>query len=374
MAEDTHDNLSGDFHDILMISEFHGNFPEIPIYKDVDIKELTGGEKSPVFVTLPIGKAGSLSGNGRYYDDAFIVELEKQVRENKPIGLMGHLSSEQRSFAFPAEAVHWVGTMRVNEYLLGKGFLPEGESRTRLQRYKATRKKIATSIDAKGEGIWDDKINAHRMIAETLRLNQIDIAPADRAGISDLSAVPLLTQEMAQQNGIIVVRPIVKERKMEEKETVIKELKSSDAALLPEEVRSAIIQEYAADIKKALGLDGDIVETVKKIRERDEERERQSVSSHIKEIATSGDKAIKVEDIREMVIDMVQSRNPKTVAEVDTFYAEVLEKDSVKKALERSVQETMGPNQSSPFQKQTSQKTTATGMKGAWFVLPEVKE
>jgi urease gamma subunit len=264
--------------------------------------------------------------------------------------------------------------MRVNEYLLGKGFLPEGESRTRLQRYKATRKKIATSIDAKGEGIWDDKINAHRMIAETLRLNQIDIAPADRAGISDLSAVPLLTQEMAQQNGIIVVRPIVKERKMEEKETVIKELKSSDAALLPEEVRSAIIQEYAADIKKALGLDGDIVETVKKIRERDEERERQSVSSHIKEIATSGDKAIKVEDIREMVIDMVQSRNPKTVAEVDTFYAEVLEKDSVKKALERSVQETMGPNQSSPFQKQTSQKTTATGMKGAWFVLPEVKE
>jgi len=373
MTEDIHEPFSGQFHDTLIISEFQGNFPEIPIYKDVDLKELTGGEEKPVFVTLPIGKAGAVSGNRKFYDEAFIQELEKQVKQDKPIGLMGHLSSDERSFAFPAEAVHWIGTMRVNEYLLGKGYLPNGESRTRLQRYKATNKKIATSIDARGEGIWDEQRQALRMLSETLKLNQIDIAPADRAGISDLSAVPLLTQEMAQQNGIIVVRPIIKEKKME-KDEVIKELKSSDASALPEEVRTAIIQEYAADIKKSLGLDGDIVEAIKKMRDRDTQREQDAVTAHIKEIATTGDKAIKLEDIREMVIDLVEARQPKNVAEVDTIYAEILEKDSVKKALQRSVQETMGPNQTTPFQKQTSQKVGTNGMKGNWFVVPEVKE
>src|SRR6476620_2751649 len=146
-GENEHEPLTGQFHDTLAITEFQGDLPEVPIYKDIDIRELTGGEKNPVFVTLPIGKAGSLSGNRRFYDEAFIQELDKQVREGKPVGLMGHLSEEMRSFAFPPEAVHWVGTMRMKEFLLGKGYLPEGESRARLQRYRATKKKIATSID-----------------------------------------------------------------------------------------------------------------------------------------------------------------------------------------------------------------------------------
>lgn len=368
-----HEDLKGAFNDVVFITEFKGDYPDVPLFKDVDIRELTSGEDSPVFVTLPIGKANVKSGNQRYYDEAFLKELEKQVIANKPIGLMGHLPNDQKSFAFPSEAVHWVGSMRVNEYLLGKGYLPPGDARVRMQRYRATNKKIATSIDAKGDGVWDDKIEAYRMIAETLVLNQIDIAPSDRAGIQDLSAVPLLTREMLEHDGIIVVRQIIEETTMG-KEEVIRELKSSDASLLPEEVKAAVIQEYGRTVNKALGFnEGDVLVNAKTLRDREASRESAAVSSRIKEIATTGDKAIKLDSIREMVIDLVEARQPKTVAEVDTVYAEVLEKDSVKKALSLELQETMGPPQTSPIQPQKASSAKLPGMKGNWFVVPNSK-
>jgi len=368
------EELKGSFHDTLLISEFTGAFPEVPIFRDIDLRELTGGEDKPIFVTLPIGKANAKSGNQRFYDEAFITELEKQVRDNKPIGLMGHLSEDQRAFAFPAEAVHWIGTMRVKEYLIGKGYVPSGDSRNRLQRYRATQKKIATSIDARGDGVWSEQLGAYKMIASTLVLNQIDIAPADRAGISDLSAVPLLTQEMATQSGIIVVRPIKESKKVteEEKKQAMLEMTAADASVLPESVRAAIIQEYSKEIKEALGLtDGNILDAVKSIQAKDAAREKAAVSSRITEMATTGDKAIKIEAVREMVIDMVEAKNPLTVADAEKAYAEVLEKPSVKKALDLALQESMGPSQTTPVQQQTGTTAgTDPKMKGKWFVLP----
>jgi hypothetical protein len=368
------EELKGSFHDTLLISEFTGSFPEVPIFRDIDLRELTGGEDKPIFVTLPIGKANAKSGNQRFYDEAFITELEKQVRDNKPIGLMGHLSESDRAFAFPAEAVHWIGTMRVKEYLIGKGYVPSGDSRNRLQRYRATQKKIATSIDARGDGVWSEQLGAYKMIASTLVLNQIDIAPADRAGISDLSAVPLLTQEMATQSGIIVVRPIKESKKVteEEKKQAMLEMTAADASVLPESVRAAIIQEYSKEIKEALGLtDGNILDAVKSIQAKDAAREKAAVSSRITEMATTGDKAIKIEAVREMVIDMVEAKNPLTVADAEKAYAEVLEKPSVKKALDLALQESMGPNQTTPIQNQSGTTAgTDPKMKGKWFVLP----
>jgi len=368
------EELKGSFHDTLLISEFTGAFPEVPIFRDIDLRELTGGEDKPIFVTLPIGKANAKSGNQRFYDEAFITELEKQVRDNKPIGLMGHLSESDRAFAFPAEAVHWIGTMRVKEYLIGKGYVPSGDSRNRLQRYRATQKKIATSIDARGDGVWSEQLGAYKMIASTLVLNQIDIAPADRAGISDLSAVPLLTQEMATQSGIIVVRPIKESKKVteEEKKQAMLEMTAADASVLPESVRAAIIQEYSKEIKEALGLtDGNILDAVKSIQAKDAAREKAAVSSRITEMATTGDKAIKIEAVREMVIDMVEAKNPLTVADAEKAYAEVLEKPSVKKALDLALQESMGPNQTTPIQNQSGTTAgTDPKMKGKWFVLP----
>jgi hypothetical protein len=367
------EEIKGHFQDILLITEFQGMMPDVPVFKDVDLQELTSGEANPIFVTLPIGKANSKSGNQRYYDEAFLVELEKQVQSNKPIGLMGHLPEDQRAFAFPTEAVHWVGTVRIKEYLLGKGYVPEGDARKRLQRYRATQKKIATSIDFRADGVWSEQLGAYKMLAPSLVLNQIDIAPADRAGIGDLSAVPLLTKEMISwDTGTITVRKIVEEKKKvteEEKKQAMLEMTAADASVLPDSVRTAIIQEYSKEIKEALGLtDGNILDAVKKIQQRDEEREKTAVTNRITEMATTGDKAIKIEAVREMVIDMVEAKNPKSVAEAEAAYAEILEKPSVKKALEMALQDSMGPSQTTGQQPQSGQKADDK-MKGKWFVL-----
>jgi hypothetical protein len=316
------------------------------------VQELTGGEDKPVFATLPIGMINVVSGNQRYYDEKFVQEQEKQVREKKPIGLMGHLSQSDRATAFPMEAVHWVGVQRVNEILWGKGYFPDGEPRKRLQRYKATNKKIATSIDASADGVWDSKLGAYRMIAETLELNQIDIAPADRAGIGDLAAVPMITTEMLDRNngtGSYTVKPI-QEDTMGKEET-IKEMTAADASLLPESVRSAIAGSQLQEFRKALGLPegADVFAAIASINTNKEETAKKAVSLKITEMVSDPEKGIKVEAVRKTVQELVEARMPKTPEEAQTAYEEVVKSEHVQELLKIAVQTAMGPSVSTPI-------------------------
>jgi hypothetical protein len=337
------------FREVMFVAEFKGKYPDVALATGVDYDALVAGDDDPVFVTLPIGKVNALSGNKRYYDEAFVAELEKQVVANKPIGLMGHLSPEQRATEFPAEAIHWVGARRVGELLWGKGYVPKGESRARLQRYKATKKQIATSIDAMAEGVWDDALGAYRMQAKTLKLAQIDIAPADRAGIADLAAVPHFTTEMA---AIVNGQTTEQEPEMDRMQ-VINELTAADARLLPPAVREAVLAEVAtppevaqlAAVREALGLPagGDAVAVVTEMRAAQETQRKAAVATRITELATSGDKAIKIEAVRPLVIELVQARGPQTVEDAERIYGEVVETENVKRLLKAQVRETMGP-------------------------------
>ena len=198
-AEKTRTNeLSGDFSDVMVVAELRGSYPNVPISADVDYTALIAGDSEPVFITLPIAKPNVKSGNNRYYDEAFALEVMRQTLESKPIGLMGHLSAAERSTAFPRESLHWVGAARDSDGMIwGKAYLI-GEARERVRRYKASGKSIATSIDAYAAGEWDESLKAYRMDAKTLRLNQIDLAPTDRAGVPELSVIPHLTSEMAE--------------------------------------------------------------------------------------------------------------------------------------------------------------------------------
>src|SRR3972149_11512603 len=109
--------------DVMAVWELRGDYPDVPLAPDVDYAALVAGDEQPMFVTLPIGKVDAKSGNGRYYDESFVQELERQVLENKPVGLMGHLREADRATDFPLEAVHWVGAQRVGELLWGKGYV-----------------------------------------------------------------------------------------------------------------------------------------------------------------------------------------------------------------------------------------------------------
>lgn len=355
------------FNDVLFISEFRGKYPDVPISEGIDYNALIEGDDDPVFVTLPIGKINAKSGNKRFYDEAFVTELERQVIANKPIGLMGHLSAEQRATEFPAEAVHWVGAMRVGELLWGKGYLPKGEARARVQRYKATKKQIATSIDAMAEGVWDEAIGAYRMQAKTLKLSQIDIAPADRAGISDLAAIPHLTTEMV--NGVIDQQK--KDDPSMDKLQAIRELTAEDIKLLPDSVRNAILAgapevALVQELRTVLDLPAgaDIKAHLANLRTEQEKQRKDAIKARVRELVEDAEKGVKIVALRGMITEMIRLRDPQTVAEVDGIFTEVVASDAVKAALTSAVQETMGPNQ-------TVQHTNGQPGKPKYYSIPE---
>ena len=351
--------------DVLVVWELRGNFPDVPITEGVDYESLIAGDDDPVFLTLPIGKVNALSGNGRFYDEEFVVELERQTRETRPIGLMGHLKEEDRATAFPDEAIHWVGVRRVGEFLWGKGYVPSGPARDRIRRYKATGKKIATSIDALAKGVYDDTLKAYRMLADSMRLNQIDIAPADRAGIPALAAVPILTTEM---NG----DEPPQEKRMD-KYQVIRELTAEDAKLLPEPVQEAVkstVQpapevRLVTELRQALGVDekADITAVITEMKTAQETQRKTAVSGRIKELVEDEETGVKIEAVRPLVTELITARNPQTVEEAEAAYKQVVEMDSVKKSLAAYVKGAMGPNQRTPLQ--------ALNGKSKYFDIPK---
>jgi len=372
MPEETRE-ISGRFTDITAISELRGAYPTVPIAADVDYAELIAGDDDPQFLTIPIGKANVKSGNGRYYDEAWLQELERQTLTNRPIGLFGHLSESERATAFPMEAVHWVGAVREQDsgILWGKAYIVPGPARDRIRRYKAQGKTLATSIDAHADGAWDESLNAYRMDPKTLKLAQIDIAPADRAGIATLARVPALTSEM--QNGTVELSEVQnKEPKMADKTKLdyINEMEASDARLLPDPVRQAVLSTVpvapevatVATIRETLGLDAkaDVAGAIAEMKRVQAEQAKAAVTSRITELVKDG---IKMEGVRPLVMELVTARNPQTVGEAEAAYKAVAELDSVKALLAARVVETMGPPQRNPVQGQQRQNK--------YFVIPE---
>lgn len=337
-------DLQDRFRDVLAVTELRGSYPTVPIAGDVDYEGLITGDAAPVFVTLPIGKAGVTSGNGRHYDEAFLQELERQALANKPIGLMGHLSEAERATSFPPEAVHWVGALRVGDTLWGKAYVVPGVVRDRIQRYKAAGKAIATSIDAFCQGIWDETLKAQRMIAETLHLNQIDIAPADRAGIPDLAAVPLLTTEMEAEAED---EPGEEAHLGQEESMPVAEMIQELRKVRPPANRgwngnAARHQQDEAAIRELLGVDDktDVVGVVQEMQKQIDALTQRAIMARVTELVNEG---VKVEAARGVVSKLVYGRDPQTVEEAESAYAEVMQDSAVKELLAVAVAGAAGP-------------------------------
>lgn len=375
--------IRGQFTDIMAVCELRGSYPNVPIAADVDYAALIAGDDKPVFITIPIGKAGVTSGNKRHYDEAFLRELERQTLTQKPIGLMGHLSQAERATAFPAEAVHWVGAVRDGDTLWGKGYLPPGAVRDRIARYRASGRSLATSIDAVAEQVWDESLKAYRVNAATLRLGQIDLAPADRAGIPDLAEIPMLTSELVSPAGALGAQTAgapsgipgggnmeqpadIQETPEMGKLEVINELTADDARLLPKSVREAIEASVTMppevavvqELRSALGVDekADLTKVVTELRAKVETARKTAVAAHIRELVEDKEKGVKVEAVRGLVTELVNARNPQSEQEADAAYTAVRELQSVKDTLAAALQATMGPRQRAAVQPQNGGK------------------
>lgn len=371
--------VKGPFADVLVVRELRGDFPDVAFFADVNIEELTRGDSDPVYLTIPIGKINVKSDNGRFYSEAWVQELERQVRAKRPTGMMGH--EEDDPMAFPPEAIFWVGAQRIGEMLWGKGYLPPGPPRDRIRRYKATNKTLGTSILALAEGTWDAARGAYTMLAETLDLRRIDIGPIEKLGIKALGLVPILTSELAPAGADIdEMHPGTEqpsqEAMMAEKKELIQELRG---ARVPAQrgwqpSHAAEVAELS-EIRELLGLDenGDVVKTVKEMRQAQETQRQAAVKARIVELATPDpkraaeqEKGIAQEAVRALVIEMVQSYKPATVEEVDATYDKVVGSAAVTELLKSKVVQTMGPRQGTPVAGQNGGKR--------YFVIPSEEE
>lgn len=356
--------VRGEFSDVMVVSELRGDFPDVPHFGDVDIAELTRGDNDPVFLTIPIGKLNATSGNKRFYSEAWIQELERQVHAKRPTGMMGH--EDDDPMTFPPEAIFWVGARRIGELLWGKGYLPPGPPRDRIRRYKAANKTIGTSILAIAEGVWDKARGAYNMLAETLDLRRIDIGPVEKLGIKDLGLVPILTAEMQESESEQENNNMPEKGKLE----YISEMTTEDIRLLPEPVRQAIVATVATapevaqvqELRQALGVDdkANLTQLVTEMRQVQETQRKDAIKSRITELATEG---IKIDAVRGMVTELVAARNPQSIAEAEAAYATVAASAHVTELLKAQVQTVMGPRQRTPVAAQQGANK--------YFVIPQ---
>lgn len=176
------------------ISSFSGQYPEIRQRADFQVDD---DDPQPVFMTLPIGKAGSTSKNGRLYDRDFYAELVRQVNESPdPItGIVGHPNPDAVSWEVNIPSLEWVGaTLDEQGVAWGKAYIYPEEDKLRktIIRAKKRNGKVATSI-------WGDAVMDGQR-ATRPHIKRIDYADPDKAGVEATIATPVLTQEMDEDN------------------------------------------------------------------------------------------------------------------------------------------------------------------------------
>lgn len=219
-----------------IVTEFRGEFPNVPIRKEVNLEELTKGDDDPFFITLKISEVGATSGNGLVHDDPLGETLTRQINEQAAHGIAGHLKDEDRSTAFPMPAVYWLGAARLNGATWAKGYIPRTAEKVRehFRIQKVTGGKAATSIYGPGTRETLDKQKKTWRLAD-FKLEQLDLAPFERAALP-LEGDFVVTAQMDAQ-------PQKDEANME-KSQVIAELTAEDVKSLPAAVRETIIKQY----------------------------------------------------------------------------------------------------------------------------------
>jgi len=367
------------WRDVMTIGEFKGSYPVVPVFPGVDIAALTQGDEAPAFVILPVAEDDVTSDNKRYYSAAFVKGIERQMREKRVTGIRGHLSNEERSTAFPEPEIYWIGAAKVGKVLWGKGYVPMGETRDMVNRLKAIGGRLATSIYGVGSADWDTQRGAWSMSAEDFVLEQIDLAPADRAGIASLAVVPHITSEMISEG-----KEMAGENPVVDKLTVIRELKAEDVALLPEAVRNAILalapeRQQIVELRTILEsvttaiADAKLGETLTAVVTELKTLRGLMVMAEIDKVIREKvfkdqpDSIAVVKNTRAVVTELVVSRNLHSVNLVGPAVDEVLAKDHIKEMLAQGVKQAMGPNQRRPAE-------TGSGSQGSGMMKEKPKD
>jgi hypothetical protein len=245
---------------------------DVPFASGVDVKTLTEGDKSPLFVTLEAVNT-SISKSKRRYTPEVVSEIARQINEIKPDAYEGHLKEEDRAFARPKPQTIWLGAV-VKEIegkmrLFIKGYvLPYAkELKSYLKAAKASSKKVAVSIYGQAKQSWNNNFKAYDV--SDFRLESIDWARSGSEGVPSLGLLTL-TSEM-DNNEIMTREEIVKDLKLSEIKEINPSIVLEMQDELKDELRSVVVDEVKGDydlelktVKEMVDSE-DVVGTVKEM-------------------------------------------------------------------------------------------------------------
>jgi hypothetical protein len=264
------------------IHRFKGQYPEVPTYEHVDIALLTEGDDKPFYITLPIAEIGRIGDSGLEYDRGLVESIAEQMQQGAG-GIRGHLADEELPTAFPVDAVYWVGHKMEGNELWAKGYLPPGETRDDTRRKVAQKRMIGTSIYgaavremAKGTSTAP----AGRMTWKAKRfvLDQIDLAPANRASLRNQRGVVITSEMFSKQEGSAmpdeirledipttireqIARQALETAEVNTKLTRVREMETELAELRPL-AEMAKYKSIVAEIRSTVGDDADMVQVL----------------------------------------------------------------------------------------------------------------
>lgn len=309
---------------LLQISELRGAYPDIPLPENMR----TELGDNALFVTLPIGRVGARSRNGRTYTREAVQAMVDAVNQTKPEGRWGHLRDDERSTRYDPPAIRWLAAMMDGQGVAwAKGLPLTAEAREHFRVAKIAGAKVGTSVYGFG------KMDGDRVVA--FELETIDLADPNRVGIPDTAAEPMLTTEMKDED--------------------LMEITLND---VPESVRQQIIeqatnQQNGARIQEIEGQNRTLTEQVTTLT-----NERNAARGEVSRLLVTYAEAriaesVQLEPVRLLVARMVGIREKdgsktiegaSTVAELDAAITAVLSDESVKAFNKEAVSEMLGPD------------------------------
>jgi hypothetical protein len=325
---------------LVSISELRGAYPDIVLPENM--RNEFGVDA--LFVTLPIGRAGARSRNGRTYTREAVQAMVDAVNANRPEGRWGHLRDDERSTRYDPPAIRWLAAMMDEQGVAwAKGIPLTAEAREHFRVAKIAGAKVGTSVYGFG------KLDGERVVA--FELETIDLADPNRVGIPDTAAKPMLTTEMEGED---------------EMEVTLNDV--------PESVRQQIIEQAAnqANGTRIQELDGQVQTLTEQVTTLTTERDaaRGEVSRLLVTYAESRiAEQVTLEPVRVLVARLVgirEQNNVKTlegastVAEVDSAIATALEDATVKAFNKDALAEMLGPDFKAPGSKQNEQPILGT--------------
>lgn len=331
-----------------IVTEFKGEYPELPTPSDIDLSAFSSNGEKPVFVVLPIGKVGQRSRNQTRplkYSRTALQRIVEQINTKRPEGEYGHPEPGDAK-NYQAPAVRWLSATIDDEgRAWGKLVATRPDSREHLRVAKATNASVATSVYGTathdGETVWD------------YELDRLDLADPSRAGIADAIGVPHLVYEMfaeyedpnhmdpttiqtQQRDGLITSL----QTQIDTYKEKVSEMTSQVSELAP---YREIVTEMAAvfpgtEMKQLVSEMTAVIGERDKLKLANQELKKSQLAVTQKEIVSEMVKVEKLRPIVSKLIGTVESEE-----DIRNRVKEILEDEDIKALTKSAVSEMSGP-------------------------------